>query len=148
MSDTRDRRDLGAADGADGRLESRRRFTVEMAMALLGGAAVTIGCGGGGGGPAGPTPFVPPPSSPAPGSSDLRFGAIAANHGHEAMITAAQLLAGGALRLDITGGAAHTHVIELTADEVARIRDGAIVSTLSTEGVGLFGPHGHSVRFN
>ena len=31
----------------DGRFRDRRRFTVQMALALLGGAAVTIGCGGG-----------------------------------------------------------------------------------------------------
>lgn len=130
----------------DGRLRNRRQFTVEMALALLGGAAVTIGCGGGGN-TSGPSPVAPPPT-PVPTPSDLKVGNVSANHGHEAVITAAQLLAGGALRLDIMGTAPHPHDVDLSADEVARIRSGERIEKSSSETVGLFGLHAHVVRFN
>ena len=83
----------------------RRQFTQEASLAFLAGVTVTVSaCGGGGGGgsnagdsydPAGgsttPTTTLPP----APGS---KTGQISANHGHEAVITAAQLQAGGAVQ--------------------------------------------------
>jgi len=132
--------------GNDGGLRDRRQFTVEMALALLGGAAVTIGCGGGAS-PSGPGPVAPAPT-PVPTLSPLRLGNISNNHGHEAVITAAQLLAGDALRLDIIGGAPHPHFVELSADEVVRIRNGERIDKDTSENVGLFGPHQHIVRFN
>ena len=129
-------------------VRSRRQFTVEMAMALLGGAAVTIGCGGGGASPTAPgpasTPFPFPTATPPPPG----MGTVGANHGHEAVITAAQLLAGGALRLDITGSAPHTHVVDLIADDVARVRNGERIVVNSSEDLGLFGMHRHVVQFN
>ena len=133
----------------NGSVRGRRQFTVEMAAALLGGAAVTIGCGGGAS-PQGPSPFVPPspaspPATPAPPS--IGTGAVGNNHGHEAVITSAQLLAGGALRLDITGGAPHPHTVELSAQDVVRIRGGEKLTVDSSEDVGLFGPHRHSIQF-
>jgi len=134
----------GSPEGTEG-LSSRRQFTVEMAMALLGGASITIACGGGGGGsPSGPT-AVP---TPAPTPSDEKAGVIAQNHGHEAILTGAQLQAGNALLLDIMGVAAHGHTVELSGEEVGRIRGGNRVEKTSTEQVGLFGPHTHVVRFN
>src|SRR5688572_20902010 len=106
----------------DERLTDRRRFTVEMAMALLGGAAITIGCGGGAS-PSSPAPVpTPTPSGPPP-----VVGAIADNHGHVATLSGAQLLAGGGLTLNIQG-AAHPHTLTLTSDEVVRIRAGERVA--------------------
>ncbi len=127
------------------RLSSRREFTVEMAMALLGGASITIACGGGGGGSPSAATALP---TPAPTPSDEKAGVIAQNHGHEAIVTGAQLRAGGALSLDITGAAVHGHIVQLSGEEVARIRDGGQVQKTSTEQVGLFGPHTHVVTFN
>ena len=127
----------------------RRKFTVEMAMALLGGAAITVGCGGGGGSPATPsapatpTPPRPTPTPPPPG---MTFGDVANNHGHEVVILDAELLAGGALSL--TMGGPHAHTVELSADQVVRIRNKEVVETRSSEDVGLLGPHYHPVRFN
>ena len=131
-------------------LEDRRQFTVEMALALLGGAAITIACGGGASpgapsGPATPTPRLPTPTPPP---ADARIGVIGNNHGHEALITGAQLLAGEALRLEIVGAAPHGHEVELSADEVVQIRGGATVTKLSSETGGLFGLHAHDIRFN
>ena len=126
----------------DERLTDRRRFTVEMAMALLGGAAITIGCGGG----ASPSSPAPVPS-PTPAVPPAAVGAIADNHGHAAVISGAQLLAGGALTLTIQG-APHVHTLTLTSHELVRIRAGERVVTTSSNEVWLFGPHEHLITFN
>ena len=112
----------------------RREFTVASALALLGGATITVsGCGGGG-------------SSGTTGSSgpvDVA-GNIAGNHGHTAVITAAQLMAGGAVRLDLTAGTdGHRHTVDLSADDVVRIRSGSAVAREST----ATEAHQHMVSF-
>lgn len=111
----------------------RREFTVASALALLGGATITItGCGGGS-------------SSSTTGSSgpvDVT-GSITGNHGHRAVIAAAQLSAGGALHLDISGNAGHTHFVDLTASEVVAIRSGTAVAKDSTD----MDAHRHTVSF-
>ena len=110
---------------------NRRTFTVEMAASLLGGAAIMIsGCGGGS------------PTAPLPPLED-KLGDISANHGHLALITAAQEGAGGTLDLDIKGTAGHTHMVSLTADEMASIRKGARVAKESSGK-----SHTHTVTFN
>src|SRR5262245_19793937 len=97
----------------------RREFTVAAALAMLGGATITIsGCGGSSkmtGGSSGPVDVS---------------GNINANHGHTAVITAAQLMSGGAVRLDLTAANTdgHHHTLDLTADDVVQIRSGAAVS--------------------
>jgi|SRR5688572_20880459 hypothetical protein len=121
---------------------NRRRFTAEMAAALLGGAAITIGCGGGGS----PNSPVPLPTQAPPGPAP-NVGVIAENHGHVAIITGAQLLAGGALTLDIQGSA-HPHTLTLSSDDVTRIRGGERITKTSSNNVGLFGPHEHVIVFN
>jgi hypothetical protein len=108
----------------------RREFTVGAAWALLGGAAITIGCGGGS-----PTESTPPVTDSA--------GLINSNHGHSATITAAQLMAGGALQLDIRGTAGHTHSVSLTAAEVVNIRNGSVIVTETSKT-----SHSHTVTFN
>ena len=110
---------------------NRRTFTVEMAASLLGGAAIMIsGCGGGS------------PTAPLPPLED-KLGDISSNHGHIALITAAQEGAGGTLDLDIKGTAGHTHMVSLTADEMASIRKGARVVKESSGK-----SHTHTVTFN
>jgi hypothetical protein len=63
---------------------------------------------------------------------------------HSAVITAAQLAAGGALVLNIQGTATHNHTVELSADEVLAIRDGRQVQKASSTEL----LHAHSVVFN
>ncbi|HET7291112.1 MAG TPA: hypothetical protein VFM88_01680 [Vicinamibacteria bacterium] len=131
----------------------RREFTAAMALALLGGATITVsGCGGGGGGyggggnPAGSTGGgggdYGPGGNMDPGGGTV--GQISANHGHRALVTRAELTSGNDLSLDIQGEAPHTHLVILTAAEVASIRGGARVSkgTTTTEA------HQHNVTFN
>lgn len=107
---------------------NRRQFTFEAALALLGGALVTItGCD----------------SSPtAPDYVDA-VGEIESNHGHSAVITAAQLTAGGDLEISIQGTSRHTHIVSLSAMEMVMVRNGAALrkETSATS-------HFHVVTFN
>jgi hypothetical protein len=88
-----------------------------------------------------PTP-APTPTTVA--TTGDKVGAISANHGHSAIITGAQLDAGGQLTLDITGTASHSHIVTLTADQIAAIKGGQTVTVTSTTGNG----HSHEVTFN
>ena len=115
---------------------SRREFSLHSALAILSGVAITVsGCGSDS--PTDPTP------TPDPGPDDLE-GTVSANHGHEAVITDAELTAGNMLTLDIMGTADHPHTVELTADEVMRIDDGETVAKLSSNN----DAHTHTVTFN
>lgn len=100
----------------------RREFTVASALALLGGATITItGCGGGGS------------SSPTGSGGPVDVtGSVSDNHGHRAVISAVQMRAGGAVQLDIAGTAGHSHLVDLSADDIARIRGGQAVAKDST----------------
>lgn len=126
---------------------NRRQFAQEASLAFLAGVSVTVSaCGGGGGGGAGddygpPTGGSPTTLAPAPGS---KTGQVSANHGHQAVITAAQLQAGGAVRIDIASVAGHSHMVDLPAQAVADIRDGKPVQKDSTTTDG----HMHTVIFN
>ena len=116
----------------------RREFTREAVLAMLAGVTVTVtGCGGGGGGnPAGP-------SGGSTGAASDRVGLIVGNHGHTAVITSAQLVAGNAVELDIRGTADHPHRLTLTADEVRTIAAGREVSKTSSDTL----EHTHLVTF-
>jgi hypothetical protein len=128
---------------------SRREFSVAAALAALSGVAITItACGGGGGGES------PTSSNGAPGYNDGsgtsgsasgdKVGTISSNHGHSAVITAAQLTAAGALKLDIKGSADHPHTVELSAAEVTAIAGGTKTSKESSTD----SSHSHTVTFN
>ena len=113
----------------------RREFTVASALAVLGGVTITIsGCGGSSDSPTGPT------ATPGGGSS----ASISLNHGHEAVITSAQLTAANDVELDITGTADHSHSVTLSSVEVQQIAAGTRVSKVSTTD----GGHDHTVTFN
>lgn len=119
----------------------RREFTVQSALAVLGGVAITItGCNDSDG-PASPTPA---PSAPPPAARGDETGVVSANHGHVAVITGAQLTSANALALDITGSSNHPHRVEITASELSGIASGQRVSKLSTTDFG----HNHTVTFN
>jgi hypothetical protein len=71
-------------------------------------------------------------------------GSVSANHGHTAVVTAAQLTAGDAVTLDIRGAADHPHTVELTAGEVMAIAGNQRVSKQSSTDLS----HRHTVTFN
>jgi len=109
----------------------RRQFSVEAARMLLGGAAIAItGCGGAS------------PTASSPVITDIE-GTVASNHGHTALITAAQLSAGGSLEIDIQGDSSHPHTVSLSATEVRSVRDGGRVVKESSGS-----RHTHTVTFN
>ncbi|HET7292181.1 MAG TPA: hypothetical protein VFM88_07145 [Vicinamibacteria bacterium] len=125
----------------------RREISAMAPLVLLGGAAVTIGACGGGGGPSAPSTPAPTPTSgtcpPTPASGDVA-GQVSIDPLHSAIITSAQLAAGGALTLDIRGCSTHSHTVALSAAEVQSIRQGGRIQVISTTTLG----HEHSVTFN
>ena len=72
------------------------------------------------------------------------MGAISGNHGHTAVITAAQLTAGGSLALDIQGSSTHSHGVQLSGAEADSIAANQTGSKESTNNDG----HTHTVTFN
>ncbi len=101
--------------------------------------------GGGGGDSYSPTGGgTTPTATLAPAPSGSKTGEISANHGHQAVITAAELQAGGALRIDIAASAGHSHIVELPAQAVQEIKDGKAVQKDST----TTDAHMHTVTFN
>jgi hypothetical protein len=124
----------------------RRQFTQEASLAFLAGVAVVItDCGGGsGGGSSYSTTGSTPPTTQAAASTDDKVGSISANHGHTAVITSAQLLAGGAVSLNIQGSAGHNHVVDLVAQAIQDIKANMKVAKESTSTQG----HTHMVTFN
>ena len=126
-----------------GRID-RREFAREAGLAFLSGVTVTVSAcgGGGGGGYSGSNPAAG--GTPAPTSPGDEVGEISANHGHQAIITAAQLMAGGAVELDIAATAGHSHTVSLPAEAVEAVGNARPVQTESTTTNG----HSHTVTFN
>lgn len=124
-------------------LIGRRQFSV-TALALLGGAAIAIGCGDGG--------ALNSPTSPTPtSSSGQNIGVVSGNHPmpHVAAISAAQLSAGDGLILDISNGL-HSHTVVLSTAQVMQIAAKARVAVDSSINPHSNGaePHAHTVTFN
>lgn len=118
----------------------RREFSVAAVLAALSGVTITItSCGGSGGS----SPSVPSNPVPSLGPGD-KAGSITGNHGHTAVITAAQLTAAATVGLDIRGEADHPHSVELTSAQVSQIAAGQRVSRDSSIDAG----HNHTVTFN
>jgi hypothetical protein len=110
---------------------SRRTFLGASAAVLFAGIAIQItGCG------------TEEDSGANNGSVSASISSVP-NHGHKAVVTKAQLDAGGAVTLDIKGSADHTHSVELTADEMATLKKGGHVMKISSVTV-----HTHTVMFN
>ena len=125
---------------------TRREFTVQSALAMLSGVAITLSsCGGDSNSSTAPSTT----STSAPASAGDNVGVVGANHEHTAVITAAQLTAANAVDLDISGSANHPHTVNLTATEVGQIAGGTRVTKLSSNNDGSgFGSHTHTVTFN
>jgi hypothetical protein len=126
----------------------RRQFTQEASLAFLAGVVVTVAdCGGGSGGGSGNDGYGPTGGSPtttlAAAPEGSKTGTITGNHGHTAVITGAQLTAGGAVSLDIAGTAGHSHMVDLPAQAIADIRSSRKVEKMSTAT-----DHAHMVTFN
>jgi len=116
-------------------LVTRREFTVETALAMLAGVTITItGCDSGGGGTTGPS-----------GQSG-EVGVVSSSDGHShsgAVITDAQLAAGSAISLTLTGSG-HTHTVDLSQADLTQINAGTRVQKTSSTDDG----HNHTVTFN
>lgn len=132
----------------------RRDFNRDASLAFLSGIAVALSaCGGGGGGGGyGSSPTSPGGSATGGGATAAagdELGDVSSNHGHRAVITAAQLLASGAVQLDIRGTADHTHLVTLPADAVQQVKEGKPVQTDSTTtSSASYASHLHAVTFN
>ena len=115
---------------------TRREFTVESLMALFAGVAITVttaACGG---------------DDDPTGPDGSRTGTVEANHGHSAVVTAAQITAGNSVTLSLSGSD-HTHTVDLTGAEVGQIGNGTRVTKQSTnDASAAFGAHAHTVTFN
>jgi hypothetical protein len=128
----------------------RRQFTRDASLAFLAGVTVSVSaCGGGGGGGGGDDYGSPTGGTAPPAPSGSKTGQISSNHGHQAVITAAELQAGGALRIDIAYIAGHSHMVDLPAPAVQEIKDGKPVQkdSTTTDASGV-GSHMHRVTFN
>jgi hypothetical protein len=116
---------------SDETLLTRREFTVESALAMLAGVTITItGCGG----------DDNPTTNPTPAADKTGTVSTDAGHSHTgAVITAAQLTAGNAITLTLTGQTTHTHTVTLSQAELTQISGGTRVQKTSTT---------HTVTFN
>jgi hypothetical protein len=112
----------------------RRQFTVNAALAILAGCVITITDSACGSSPAAPAAVVPP--------ADVT-GNVSANHGHIAVITGAQITAGGAIPLNIQGGATHPHTLTISQADLTSLKNKQPVTIASTTDNG----HSHSVTF-
>ncbi|HWB81366.1 MAG TPA: hypothetical protein VG755_40665 [Nannocystaceae bacterium] len=77
------------------------------------------------------------------GGGDCSGGAtanIGTNHGHSASVSGADVAAGAAKSYDITGSSPHSHMISLSAGDMATLAGGASVMVTSTSG----GADGHT----
>lgn len=115
----------------------RRTFTHAALMAMLAGVSVTVwSCSSNS------------PASPTSGPAG-RTGQVLGNHGHQAVITNAQLTGNSAVTLDIRGTADHPHSVALTLAELNQVASGQRVSkSSSTDPSATVGTHGHVVQFN
>jgi hypothetical protein len=112
---------------------TRREFTVKSALSILSGVVITVsGC----------DDDDATPTSPS--LNDVP-GTVAENHAqpHVVTVTAAQITAGMAIMLTLTGTPTHTHTVELTSGDLGTLRNRQTVTKTSTTDNG----HSHGVTF-
>ena len=115
----------------------RRDFVLGSLLAMLGGVTITISSSA--------CSSSNSPTAPTPPPAD-KTGEITSNHGHAAVVTSAQQLAGGDISLNIQGTASHNHVVTLSAADVAQIRNGQKFASDCSRSNGT--GHYHTVTFN
>jgi hypothetical protein len=112
---------------------NRREFLGAAAAALFAGVTITLlGCGD------------DKSTGDTAGTGDIE-GDISGNHGHKAVVTKAQIDAGGALDLHIQNTASHDHTVSLSADDMAKLKAGQMVTVETSSGGQP--SHTHSVMF-
>ena len=115
---------------------TRREFTLESALALLSTVAITVsGCDDDS------TPTTP--STTTTQTTSNVTGGVSDNHGHTAAITGAQITAGTAFTLNITGTATHPHNVDVSQADLTTLRNRQTVTKTSTTDNG----HSHTVTF-
>ena len=115
---------------------TRREFTLEAALALLGGCVITISdvaCGGS---------KNNNPANPSPTPTDIN-GTVSANHGHMVTVTAAQITAGNAVMLTLVGNTSHNHTVSLSQADLVTLKNRQSVSRDSSND----NSHVHTVTF-
>ena len=114
---------------------TRREFTVESALAMLAGVAITItGCGGDDDSPVAPTPTD-------------KTGTVSTDAGHThtgAAITSAQFTAGNSITLTLSTVGGHSHTVALSQGDLSQISAGTRVQKTTSNDNG----HTHTVTFN
>lgn len=114
---------------------NRREFLGAAAAALFAGISITLlGCGD------------DKSTGDSAGAGDI-VGDIANNHGHKAVVTKAQIDAGGAVDLHIQNAASHDHTVSLSAEDMAKLKSGGMVTVESSTSSDASNPHTHSVMF-
>ena len=91
--------------------------------------------------PDAPMPPDAPKDAPPTNACATTNATISANHGHTAMIPAADVAAGIMKTYDIKGGSAHPHTITVTAAMFAMLKAGTMVVVTSSNDAG----HTHNV---
>ena len=116
---------------------TRREFTLESALALLSTVVITVsGCDDDG-------TATTPPTTPSTTQLSSVTGGISDNHGHTAVIAGAQISAGTALSLNITGTATHPHTVAIAQADLMALQNRQAVTKTSTTDNG----HSHMVTF-
>jgi hypothetical protein len=116
---------------SDEHLLTRRTLTRESALVILITVLIAVtGCTG----------YEMGPSAP-PGD---REGVVSSNHGHRAIVTAAQLNANSTATIDMRYQATHNHTLTLSPTELGSISENARVTKTSSTDEG----HNHIVTFN
>lgn len=87
------------------------------------------------------SPDAPPLDGPPTTTCATTNATISANHGHTAMIPAADVAAGVEKTYDIKGGSQHPHSITVTAAMFAMLKAGTMVVVTSSNDAG----HTHNV---
>jgi len=118
---------------------TRKEFLGTIVKGTAVGAVLvtTVAACGGGSDPG-------PPDAPPSNRNCLQNGTgvnIVGNHGHVLMVSIADIQAGVDKTYDITGSAAHSHSVTITAAEFAMLAANTGVSTTSTSGAS----HTHSI---
>jgi|SRR5438874_3590825 len=109
---------------------TRREFSLEAALALLATCVITVSdCGGN-------------KTAPTPPVTDVN-GTITNNHGHIAVIKAAQITDGNAISLNIQGAASHPHTVDVTQADLSALRNRQPVAKESSNN----SFHSHTVTF-